>query len=115
MVYYNLICQRGIKKFYFDCRLAGVTSVLAADVPVEEAEEIVQAARQHKIDTVFIVSPLTDNKRLKLILKKCRGFVYIVSRLGVTGAREDMQDSTLKLVKRVRRKTKLPLCDKLGR
>jgi len=114
LVYYNLIYQRGIKKFFYDCKLANVTSVLAADVPVEEADDIISAARQHKIDTVFIVSPLTDNKRLKLILKKTKGFVYIVSRLGVTGAREDIQKDTLKLIKRVKKQTKLPLCVGFG-
>lgn len=57
---------------------------------------------------------MTDNKRLKLILKKCRGFVYIVSRLGVTGARQDLNESTLKLIKRVKKHTKLPLCVGFG-
>ena len=114
LVYYNLIYQRGTKKFFYDCKLAGVTSVLAADVPIEESDDIIQAARKHKIDTVFIVSPLTDNKRLKLILKKTKGFVYIVARLGVTGARADMQQSTLKLIKRVKKQTKLPLCVGFG-
>ena len=114
LVYYNLIYQRGINKFFYDCKIAGVTSVLAADVPAEEANEIIVAARKNKIDTVFIVSPLTDNNRLKLILKKCRGFIYIVSRLGVTGAREDLQKGTLKLLKRIRPKTKLPLCVGFG-
>lgn len=114
LVYYNLIYQRGIKKFFYDCKLAGVTSVLAADVPIEEANDLIKSARKNKIDTVFIVSPLTGNKRLKLILKKCRGFVYIVSRLGVTGAREDMQENTLKLVKKVKKATKLPLCVGFG-
>ncbi len=114
LVYYNLIYQRGTKKFFYDCKLAGVTSVLAADVPIEEADDIVSAARKHKIDTVFIVSPLTDNKRLSSILKKCKGFVYIVSRLGVTGARQDIKESTLKLIKRIKSKTKLPLCVGFG-
>ncbi len=114
LVYYNLIYQRGTKKFFYDCKLAGVTSVLAADVPVEESEEITQSARKHKIDTVFLVSPLTDNRRLKLITKKCRGFIYIVSRLGVTGAKEDLKESTLKLIKRVKKHTHLPLCVGFG-
>jgi len=114
LVYYNLIYQRGINKFFYDCKLAGITSVLAADVPVEEADDIIQAARKHKIDTVFIVSPLTDNKRLKEITKKTKGFIYIVARLGVTGARQDMQQSTLKLIKRVKKQTKLPLCVGFG-
>jgi len=91
-----------------------VTSVLAADVPVEESDDMTQATRKHRIDTVFIVSPLTDNKRLKLITKKCRGFIYIVSRLGVTGAKEDLKESTLTLIKKVKRHTKLPLCVGFG-
>jgi tryptophan synthase alpha chain len=114
LVYYNLIYQRGIKKFFYDCKLAGVTSVLAADAPVEEVDELIRSARKHRIDTVFIVSPLTDNKRLRLILKKCRGFVYLVARLGVTGARENIEENTLRLIKRVRRQTHLPICVGFG-
>lgn len=114
LVYYNLIYQRGTNKFFYDCKLAGVTGVLVADVPVEEADEIITPARKHNIDTVFIVSPLTDNKRLKLISKKCKGFLYIVARLGVTGARQDIKEGTLKLIKRVRKNTKLPLCVGFG-
>jgi len=114
LVYYNLIYQRGTSKFFSDCSSARLNSVLVADVPVEESNEIVKAARKYNINTVFIVSPLTDNKRLKLILKKCNGFVYIISRLGVTGARKDLQKETLKLIKRIRKRTKLPLCVGFG-
>lgn len=114
LIYANIIYQRGIKKFYFDAKRAGIDSVLVADLPIEEADEYIKAARKHKIDTVFIVSPLTDNKRLKLITKKCRGFLYIVSRLGVTGAKEDLKESTLNLIKRVKRHTNLPLCVGFG-
>jgi len=114
LIYANLVYQRGIKKFYYDAARAGIDSVLIADLPIEEADEYIQAARKHKVDTVFIVSPLTSNQRLKNITKKTKGFVYIVARLGVTGAREDMQESTLKLIKRVRKQTKLPLCVGFG-
>jgi tryptophan synthase alpha chain len=114
LVYYNLIYQRGINRFYKNAKLAGVDSVLVADMPVEEYDEIVKAARKNKVDTVFIVSPLTNNKRLKKILRKTRGFVYVVSRLGVTGARSDLQKSTLDLIRRIRPYTKLPLCVGFG-
>ena len=112
LVYSNLIYQR--KKFFEDCKKAGVTSVLAADVPVEEADLFLKQARKKKIDTVFIVSPLTSNERLKKIAAKTRGFVYVVARLGVTGARANMQEGTLKLIRRARRNTKLPLCVGFG-
>jgi tryptophan synthase alpha chain len=114
LVYTNLIYQRGIDKFYKDAANAGVDSVLIADLPVEEADPYVKAARKAKVDTVFIVSPLTDNKRLAKITKKTKGFVYVVSRLGVTGARQNLQQGTLKLLKRIKPKTKQPLCVGFG-
>ena len=114
LVYGNLIFQRGIKKFYSDASRAGINSVLIADVPPEESDEYTKAAKKHKIDTVFIVSPLTSNERLKKIDKKIRGFVYVVSRLGVTGAKASLKESTLDLIRRVRKFTKKPLCVGFG-
>lgn len=114
LIYANLVYQRGIDKFYKDVAQAGIDSVLIADLPVEESDPYVKAARKHKVDTVFIVSPLTDNKRAKKIAAKTKGFVYVVSRLGVTGARQNLQQGTLKLLKRIKPKTKLPLCVGFG-
>jgi len=114
LVYYNLVYQRGINKFYKDAKNSGVDSILIADMPVEESKEIIKAARKEKIDSVFIVSPLTEKNRLKKILFKTKGFVYIVSRLGVTGEQKELQKRTLELIKRVRPCTKLPLCVGFG-
>jgi len=114
LVYGNLVFQRGIKKFYSDASSAGINSVLIADVPPEESDEYVKAARKHKIDTVFIVSPLTSNLRLKKIDKKTHGFIYVVSRLGVTGARTSLEASTLSLIKRIRSSANKPLCVGFG-
>ena len=114
LVYGNLIYQRGINKFYDDAARAGVNSILVADVPIEEADDYIKAARKNDIDTVFIVSPLTSNERIKKIVNKTTGFVYVVSRLGVTVARATLGDSTLKLIKRIRKHTKKPLCVGFG-
>ena len=114
LIYANLIFQRGINKFYADAAKAGIDSVLVADLPIEEADDYIKAARKHKVDTIFILSPLTSNERLKKITKKTKGFVYVVSRLGVTGAKADLQEGTLKLLRRIRPKTKLPLCVGFG-
>jgi tryptophan synthase alpha chain len=114
LIYANLIYQRGVDRFYRDAAKAGIDSVLVADLPIEEADEYVKAARKNKIKTVFIVSPLTSNERLKKITKKVRGFVYVVSRLGVTGVRKELEGGTLKLLRRIRPKTKLPLCVGFG-
>ena len=114
LVYGNMIYQRGISKFYSDAKKSGVDSVLVADVPIEESNECIRAAKNSKIDTVFIVSPLTSNNRIKEIVNKTTGFVYAVSRLGVTGVRATLQDSTLELIRRIRKYTKKPLCVGFG-
>jgi len=114
LVYYNLIFQRGVEKFYSDAKGAGVDAILAADCPVEEAGELLAAARKSGIDQVFIVSPTTTKERMRKILQKCSGYVYLVSVLGVTGARSGLQESTIELVKGARRGTKLPLCVGFG-
>ena len=114
LIYANLVYQRGIEKFYKDAKQAGIDSILVADLPIEEATNYIKAAKRAGVETVFIVSPLTDNNRLKKITSKTTGFVYIVSRLGVTGARAELKKSTLELIKRVRKQTNLPLCVGFG-
>jgi len=114
LVYGNLIYQRGINKFYNDAAKSGVNSVLVADVPIEESDDYIKSARTNKIDTVFIVSPLTSNERIKKIVSKTTGFVYVVSRLGVTGARAKLESSTLGMIKKIRKFTKKPLCVGFG-
>ncbi len=114
LIYYNLIFQRGIDKFYTDAKKAGVDAILAADCPIEEAKPLLRAARKHGIDQVFIVSPTTTKKRLKKILRSCSGYVYLVSLLGVTGARASLQKRALQLIKRAKPYTKLPLCVGFG-
>lgn len=114
LVYYNLIYQRGIDKFYEDTKKAGVDSVLAADLSVEEAEDSIQASKKYGINQVFIISQLTSDGRMNRILDKTSGFVYAVARLGVTGARADLQTSALELVKRIKKQTSLPVCVGFG-
>lgn len=114
LLYSNLVYQYGIDRFYSQAKKVGVNSILIADLPIEESGLYVKTARKYNIDTVFIVSPLTSERRLKMILKETTGFVYLVSRVGVTGARKDLERSTLRLVKRIRVHTKIPLCVGFG-
>jgi len=114
LVYCNLILQRGIGKFYSDAKKAGVDAILAADCPIEEAGSLLSAAREHGINQVFIVSPTTTKERMRKILQKCSGYVYLVSVLGVTGARSGLHKRTIGLVKSARRATRLPLCVGFG-
>ncbi len=109
LVYANLVYQKGIENFYNQASLSSVNSVLIADVPVEESALFTQAADKNKIECVFIVSPLSEGKNLSQILQKCSGFVYLVSRLGTTGAKNNVQKSTFSLIRRIKAQTGLPV------
>ncbi|MBI2659698.1 tryptophan synthase subunit alpha [Candidatus Woesearchaeota archaeon] len=112
--YFNLIYQYGIEKFYIDAKKARVNSILIADMPIEEYSAVSAYAKNNGLDTVLIVSPVTDNNRLREIAKNTTGFVYVVSRLGVTGARKDLRSSTLSLIRRIRQFSGKPLCVGFG-
>ncbi len=109
LVYYNLVFQRGLSSFCGDAKKAGVDALLIADMPIEESNAIMGASWKHGISQVFLVAPTTGDARIKQIASLCSGYLYIVSRLGVTGARDSLQVSTLELVQRVRKHTQLPL------
>jgi tryptophan synthase alpha chain len=83
--------------------------VLITDLPVEEAGEYLRAMRAYDLAPVFLAAPTSPDERLKRIAQASRGFVYAVSRTGVTGARQQLADDARKLVRRLRRVTKLPI------
>ena len=112
--YYNLIYQRGVEKFCSDSRKAGINSILVADMVIEENDLIVENARKYGIETVFMITQLTGDSRIKEISSHSTGFIYLVSRLGVTGASDSLSKSTLDLIKRTRKFTSKPLCVGFG-
>ncbi len=114
LIYYNLIYQRGIEKFYREAAHVGVDGVLVADLPIEEADLVLTAAKKADIAPIFIVAPTTTKERLHKILRHARGFVYVVSLLGVTGTRNHINPEVYKLLRLVRPKTKIPLCVGFG-
>lgn len=107
--YLNPILRMGMHKFSKVARAAGVDGVLVTDLPVEEAGEYLEALREHDLDPVFLAAPTSTDKRLQRIAEASRGFVYAVSRTGVTGQRQQLADDARKLVKRLRRVTSLPI------
>jgi len=114
MVYYNLILQRGTEKFYGDAKEAGADGVLAVDLPLEEADYVLEIAEKGKIHQIFMIAPTTTDKRLSKILIKSKGYLYLVSLLGVTGAREGLQKDIFGMIKRVKQSAKLPVCVGFG-
>lgn len=105
MTYYNLIFKRGIDKFAKDCVTSGISGIIVPDLPPEESGELLQACKKNDIDLVFLVAPTTTEDRMKNILANGTGFIYLVARLGVTGARADIASSTKELIERVRTDT----------
>ena len=112
LCYYNLVYQRS--SFYSDAKKCGVNSILIADLPIEEYEDALKQCNKNNLDTVLMISPLTSDERIKRISPKVTGFIYAVSRLGVTGAKSDLQESTLKLVQRIKKYSGKPLCVGFG-
>jgi tryptophan synthase alpha chain len=112
--YLNPILRMGMEKFCMVARHAGVDGVLVTDLPVEEAGGYLRAMKANDLAPVFLAAPTSPDERLKRIAEASRGFVYAVSRTGVTGARQQLASDAQKLVKRLRRVTKLPVAVGFG-
>ena len=112
--YLNPVLRMGMEKFCMVARHAGVDGVLLTDLPVEEAGAYLRAMRMHDLAPVFLAAPTSPDARLKRIAQASWGFVYAVSRTGVTGARQQLASDAQKLVRRLRRVTKLPIAVGFG-
>jgi tryptophan synthase alpha chain len=112
--YLNPLVRMGVEKFAAQAKAAGVDGVLATDLPVEEAGEHLAIMRKHHLDTVFLAAPTSPDERLKAICEASSGFVYAVSRTGVTGTRQELAVDASELVKRIRQFTKLPVAVGFG-
>ena len=114
LMYYNLIHQYGIERFFVDFHEAGVNSVLVADLSIDDADEVIGPAQAAGLDTVFMVTPNTHTDRVKRIASKTTGFIYTVSLLGVTGTREALSNDVSDLVQRLKGLTDVPICVGFG-
>lgn len=114
LMYYNLIQQYGVERFFADFHAAGVNSILVADLSIDDADEVVAPARSAGLDTVFMVTPNTDADRMKRIASKTTGFIYTVSVLGVTGSRATLSNAVEGLVRRLKSVTDVPICVGFG-
>ena len=112
--YLNPILQMGLEKFCKIARLAGVDGVLVTDLPVEEAAPYLAEMRKNELAPIFLAAPTSTDDRLKRIAKVSSGFVYAVSRTGVTGTRKQLPEDAQTLVRRLRKYTKLPIAVGFG-
>ena len=112
--YLNPILRMGLARFCQVARLAGIDGTLITDLPVEEAGDYLREARSQDLATIFLAAPTSTDLRLKLIAQVSSGFIYAISRTGVTGARDQMTGDAKSLVQRIRRFSKLPVAVGFG-
>ena len=107
--YANPILHMGAERFADRARAAGIDGVLVLDLPIEEAGEFRALLGSRGIDTILLLSPTTTDERLRRAASLGSGFLYAISRLGVTGARDEMSDGAEPLVRRIRSVSPLPI------
>ena len=112
--YLNPVIRYGFEQLARDAKAAGIDGCLLTDASVEEAGEYVKVMRDAGLDTVFLAAPTSTDQRLKLIAEYSSGFVYLVSRTGITGEQQTIADSALPLIERMRAHTGLPLAMGFG-
>jgi tryptophan synthase alpha chain len=112
--YFNPVLQMGAERFAVAAAEAGADGVLITDLTPEEAGEFRRTVRAHGLDTIFLAAPTSTNERLKLLAEASSGFLYLISRTGVTGEKDALPEDLPALVRRVRAITSLPIAVGFG-
>ncbi len=107
--YYNPILNRGIRSFLQQIAVAGVRGLVIPDLPLEEAEQLIQSAKEFGIEVILLVAPTSSKDRIKAIAHQSQGFIYLVSVTGVTGMRTNLEDRVKYLLKEMRSITDKPI------
>ncbi len=109
MSYYNPIHHRGSARAVAEAAEAGVDGLIVPDLPPEEADELIAAARDHDVKTIFFLAPTSTPERVALVNRATTGFIYCISLTGVTGAREKLPDELAGQLRSLREQTDKPL------
>ncbi|RRJ97775.1 tryptophan synthase subunit alpha [Opitutaceae bacterium TAV4] len=107
--YYNLVFANGIDAYVRRAKEAGIDALLTLDLPPEEADDLAAACRQHGVRTVFIIAPTTPDERIATIAAATTGFIYYVSREGVTGVQDSVATGLGAAMQRIKTRTTLPV------
>ena len=114
MGYYNLILYFGIEKFVKKCKKNGVDGLIIVDLQPEEDEDLINELKNNEIDLIRLITPTTNEERLKLILNNASGFLYYVSVMGITGQKSANLNELEKSVKFIKKYTNLPVVPGFG-
>jgi tryptophan synthase alpha chain len=114
MTYWNPVDHYGVDAFARDLASAGGAGLITPDLTPEEARPWLDASDAHGLDRIFLVAPSSPPERVAAITALCRGFVYAVSMMGITGARDAVSSSAAGVVARIREHTRLPAAVGVG-
>ncbi len=114
MTYYNPVLKFGLEQFCSRCAEVEIDGLIIPDLPPEEGEELERATNRHGLDLVYLLSPASNEERIRLVTGRSTGFIYLVSLTGVTGARDRLPRKLEGFVARVRERTEKPLCVGFG-
>jgi len=112
--YFNPLLQFGLQRLASRAREVGVDGVLVTDLTPEEGGEFAAELRANNLDMIFLVAPTSTDERLKMVAERASGFIYAISRAGVTGTRSSVSEEAERLVKRVRKFSNLPVAVGFG-
>lgn len=114
MTYYNPVLHYRLEAFCRACSEVSVDGLIVPDMPPDESTDLDNATLKEELDLIFLLPPTSTAERIRLVAEKSRGFVYMVSLLGVTGARDILPAGLGDFVRRVRKETDKPLCVGFG-
>ena len=109
MGYFNTYYQFGLEQFFIQAKKNGVDGIIIVDLPPEEYNQLSNYEKKYNIDLIRLVTPTTNQKRLKMILNNSSGFIYYVSIMGITGTKKPSLLRVKKSVKEIKRNTNLPV------
>ncbi len=112
--YFNPVLRFGLERFCSAAKEAGVDGVLITDMIVEEADEYLDHLHRHRLAPIFLAAPTSPDDRLQRIAQASQGFVYAISRTGITGTQQTLATDARQLVNRLRRFTELPVAVGFG-
>ena len=114
MTYYNPVFSYGLERFCSDCASSGIDGLIIPDLPADEGSQLEAVCQRQDLDLIYLLSPTSTEERIKLVAERSRGFIYLVSVTGVTGARDNLTVGLDTFVSRVRRAAAQPLCVGFG-
>jgi tryptophan synthase alpha chain len=114
MTYYNPVFSYGLDKFCSACTGAGISGLIIPDLPPDEGSELEAVSQKQGLDLIYLLAPTSTGERIRLAAERSRGFIYLVSVTGVTGARDRMPADLEAFVTRVRKVATQPLCVGFG-